>query len=105
MSGDVGPATYFIRYCHSSMTFEPMTSFLIKKSIWLSFSNTPAKLSAKDRHVYTPAEVEKLVNPVILDDRNHFQNQNLAEKFCQNKVKTCYAPPIIHQKYRKSGQY
>ena len=25
------------------------------------------------------AEVEKVVNPVILDDRKYFQNQNLAE--------------------------
>ena len=25
------------------------------------------------------AEVEKVVNPIILDDRKYFQNQNLAE--------------------------
>ena len=28
-------------------------------------------------------EVEKVVNPVILDDRKYFQNQNLAENISQ----------------------
>ena len=41
------------------------------------------------------AEMEKVVNPVILDDEKYFQNIEEA----------CVPPSLIHQTCKKSGQY
>ena len=69
---------------NNSIRFYEKALNRITYSLAAIFAATALVLEPYPQHIlycngFTGTEVEKVVNPVILDDRKYFQNQNLAE--------------------------